>query len=246
MEPLIPTLAPAQPPSPPWVWYPGLCPWTLKIPPRSPKLRLGHQVPILGLRDILSRTLRSRPRTQRPLPFAEDPPRAQALPHRALGSPPRRSRASRQHRPRGCCALAARCMAAAPSSRTRLGSAPRRSSSSTVLQREGQSGQRHAPPTPGPPTLGPALTATPPPAAPREAAAPGQSRRPCPGGLPGRQPGLWSSNFARRPCAHAPLRPSARLPAPRRSAGSPDGLSGATLSTSSSGALVLTRARDTE
>lgn len=80
----------------------------------------------------------------------EDLPRAHTRPHRALGSPPRRSRASRQHRLRRCWALAARCMAAAPSSSTRLGSAPRRSKSSTVLGIEGQSGPWHSPPTPSP------------------------------------------------------------------------------------------------
>lgn len=168
----------------------------------------------------------------RPL-SAEKLPGAQTLPHRVLGSPPRRSRASRQHRLRGRWALAARCMAAAPSSSTRLGSAPRRSSSSTALRTEGQSGPRHSPPTPGPPTPCPALTATPPSVAPPAAAAPGLSPSPCPGGPPDQLPDLPISNFPRRPCAHAPLRPSARVPAPRRSAGSPARLTRDALSSTS-------------
>lgn len=55
-------------------------------------------------------------------------------PHRALGSAPRRSRIRRQCRARGWRARAARCTAATPSSSTRLGSAPRCSSSSTALR----------------------------------------------------------------------------------------------------------------
>lgn len=183
----------------------------------------------------------------------EDLPRAHTRPHRALGSPPRRSRASRQHRLRRCWALAARCMAAAPSSSTRLGSAPRRSKSSTVLGIEGQSGPWHSPPTPSPglpAPPGPALTATPPPAAPSAAAAPNRQPDPCPGCLLGAA--TWSrrlpvSNFPRLPCAHAPLRPSAVFSAPWCSAATPARLSGAASSpTSRVGALVLARARDTK
>lgn len=55
-------------------------------------------------------------------------------PHRALGSAPRRSRIRRQCRARGWRARAARCTTATPSSSTRLGSAPRCSSSSTALR----------------------------------------------------------------------------------------------------------------
>lgn len=69
-----------------------------------------------------------------PSPARLTPPRVLAPPHRALASPPRLSRASRHCRPRGWRALAARCTAAAPSASSRLGSAPRLSSSSTALR----------------------------------------------------------------------------------------------------------------
>lgn len=91
-----------------------------------------------------------------PLPCTGDSTSGPGPPHREFGSPPPRSRASRHCRACGCRAPAARCTAATPSASTRLGSAPRRNSSSTALRSGCQGG-------PQPPPRAPALTSRAPP-----------------------------------------------------------------------------------
>lgn len=123
-------------------------------------------------------------------------------PHRTLGSPPRHSRALRQRRARGCRAPAARWTAAAPSASTRLGSAPRRSSSSTALRSGGQSGPPPSPPAPArPPRSRPHCSSS------SCSAARSRQASSAAAPMPALSPSLTVSNFPRRPCAHAPPRP---------------------------------------
>lgn len=139
---------------------------------------MGHLVPDLGSRYLHLLDLRS-PESHPPHPMTR------AAPHRALGSAPQRSSIRRQCRARGRLALAARCTAAAPSSSTRLGSAPRRSSSSTALQEDEHRPQHSDHPgserwgAPGPA----ALTALPPRVVLLAAAGPGRRHPTCPIGV---------------------------------------------------------------
>lgn len=136
-----------------------------------------------------------------------------------MGSPPRRIRTLRHRRAPGCWAPAARCTAAAPSGSTRLGSAPRRSSSATTLR----SGVRNRPQF-SPPYLAP----------PRTKPCPHRGSSSCsaarslhskpvaapilPGPLSPRFR-LPVSNFPRHPCAHALPRLLARVSASACAAG---------------------------
>lgn len=152
-----------------------------------------------------------------PSPARITPPRVRAPPHRALASPPRCSRASRQRRPRECRALAARCMAATPSASTRLGSAPRRSSSSTALRTGRSEWTTILAPPPGPPSPRPHRGSS------SRSAARSRRARPAAAAMPGMPPGpaALPVNFelpAAPLCARAapPLASGLRMP-PERS-----------------------------
>lgn len=174
---------------------------------------LEHRVPTLGPWDTLSQTPGFAFGLARPLPCSGDSTSGPVPPHRAFGSPPPRSRASRQRRACGCRAPAARCTAATPSASTRLGSAPRRNRSSTALRSGCQSGPQPSPRAPSPSAPGPALTAVLPSAAPSAAVVPGPQPHPCPRGPLAPRLSLPVSNFPLRPCTHALRSPSAPVTA---------------------------------
>lgn len=153
---------------------------------------MRHLAPDLGNRHLhlLDQALwTQQPDAQRRrVPESHPPhPVTRAEPHRALGSAPQRSSIRRQCKARGWLALAARCTAAAPSSSTRLGSAPRRSSSSTVLQEDEHSRPQPSWP-PGEQKVGKnpdpaALTELPPRVVLLATPGPGKRHQPCPIGV---------------------------------------------------------------